>query len=138
MSRHVAKPNILRSTKPVKFRGAIRVDDTSESKPITFEGDDIESISLLIEGLLRNGHYTDEEVVLQSSYTGPSGVTIWNIQRHMNYPRKKGPSMLEQLEALCRDVAKLDDNGPDPHVSDVKYEAIRLIMKFFTPEGDSH
>lgn len=46
------------------------------------------------------------------------------------------PSMLEQLEGLCRDVAKLDDNGPDRHVADVKYEAIRLIMKFFTPEGD--
>ena len=120
------------------FRGAIRVGNTSESKPITFESDDIETISLLVEGLIRNGHYLDEEVVVQSSYTGPSGVTVWSIQRHMNYPRKKkDPSMLERLESLCRSVAKLDDNGPDPNVFDVKQEAKALIDKFFTPEGDS-
>lgn len=136
MSRRAAKLSSLRSTEPVKFRGAIRVGNTSESRAITYEHSDIEHISLLLEGLLRDGNYLDDEVVLQSSYTGPSGVTIWNIQRHMNYPRKKEPSMLEQLEGLCRDVAKLDDNGPDHHVSDVKYEAIRLITKFFTPEGD--
>ena len=50
--------------------------------------------------------------------------------------KKAEPSMLERLEALCRDVAKLDDNGPDPRVYDVKQEAEALIHKFFTPEGD--
>ena len=50
--------------------------------------------------------------------------------------KKKGPSMLERLEALCRTVATLDDNGPDPKVYDVKQEAESLIAKFFTPEGD--
>lgn len=137
MSRRASRHNFFRSTKPVKFRGAIRVGNTSESRAITYEHSDIEHISLLLEGLLRDGNYLDDEVVLQSSYTGPSGVTIWNIQRHMNYPRKKEPSMLEQLEGLCRDVAKLDDNGPDPNVSDVKEKASALLARFFTPEGDS-
>lgn len=44
-------------------------------------------------------------------------------------------TMVEQLESLCRDVSKLDDNGPDPNVADVKEKAITLLDTFFPSTG---
>jgi len=76
--------------------------------------------------------YTDSNLNLQicPEAEGPKEV----IEVFTPVQWRESP-MIERLEALCRDVAKLDDNGPDPHVAEVKEKATALLAKFFPSEG---
>ena len=87
--RHKNFRTLPGSTKPVKFRGAIRDMENSTSRQITPEYDDIEVADMATHELLLRGNHWEHVIVIESSFTGPSGVTIWNLQRNMNYPTRR-------------------------------------------------
>lgn len=92
MGRHRRDFGALRgSTKPTKFRGAVVDTQNSLSSPLTPEFDGIEQADLAVNELLMRGNHWHVQVVVESSFTGPSGATTWNLQRCMNYPRKTRP-----------------------------------------------